>query len=504
MVQSRQKQLPGARVSPALGPRRDAGNDNRKKPPFKKRLVRPGDPLFPPAKRQNIPFGKGVKKPKAIPLGGLPFGKYLPWAGVAATAWTFYQALQNERMDLTKYGYRLRCSVPLPPAVYAFHYGPVYGHGIPPVCGVPSQPYDWGSAKPVEDFVVEGNPAFPYLNQYLSDGIIFWAPDAYKDRGTMVENWHRYLDDGQPARDPVPLYQPKAVPYALPPSPEFWPDPFAPYLPRPAPDFDPIPWSPPWPKTPAQVAPGTNVPSIDATPHGLGAGFHERRPPEKSEREKKKRLGTSQSALWVSKLQQWIGGFTEADDFISAIYKGLDWKVRRWRGRDGVWRDRDINSVTRAMRLGEQFGELNIQTAITELIKTKVTDYAYGKTSSKTIENFQKSGLHFPRGLTSQRNSGSWNDVYKKLQKEQGAKVNPVRYVYTNQYDPATKAWSRVKTLRNDRTSIPWYRQTSDYNRRAFRGESEYWSLPANRKSDKVVGRTYYAPRKTWRKVDVT
>ena len=497
MAQSRQNQLPGARRKPATGPKRVPGNDNRKKPPFKKRIIRPGDPLFRKPEPKALPFGKGIKKKRPFPLPRLPYGKFMPWVGGAVTAWTFYQALQNERMDLTKYGYRLRCSVPMPPAVYAFHYGPVYGHGIPPVCGVPSQPYDWGSATPVEDFVVQGNPALPYLNEYLSDGIIFWAPDLATDRGTMVENWHRYLDEGHPARDPVPLYQPRAIPYAVPPSPEFWPDPFSPYN-VPLPAIDPIPASPPWPRLPVVYPPGRHVPSIDLTPDGVKIGWHEKRPPRRNEREKKKRLGSKNAAAWVSKLQGWIGGFTESDDFMSALYKGLHWKVRRWRGRDGVWRDRDITSFTRAKRLGSQIGDLSIEKAITEIVKENATDWAYGKTSKKIIDNFKESGLQFPHGLTSRRYGGSWEEVYEMLRKQQGAKINPVRYIYKNEYDPVTRTWQRTKTLRNDRTTIPWYRQKSDFKRRAYRGESEYWELPDNRKSEKVVERYFYAPSKAY------
>ena len=180
------------------------------------------------------------------------------------------------------------------------------------------------------------------------------------------------------------------------------------------------------------------------------------------------------------------------------MYKGLHWKVRRWRGRDGVWRDRDITSFTRAKRIGRQLGDLSIEKAITEIVKETATDWAYGKTAKKITDNFKKSGLQFPHGLTSQRNSGSWEEVYEKLRKQQGAKVNPVRYIYTNTYDPVTKTWQREKRLRNDRTTIPWYRQTSDFKRRAYRGESEYWELPDNRKSEKVVERYFYAPNKAY------
>ena len=440
MVQSRQKQLPGARVSPALGPKRGAGNDNRKKPPFKKRLIRPGDPLFPPVKRQNIPFGKGVKKPKAIPLGGLPFGKYLPWAGVAATAASWYMLSQNAPVNLADYGWKKACSVhPNPPEMYAF-YRRAYGWGLPSVCGVPEQPYSWGAPTPAADFVIPARNATQDPNTVYTENIVFWFPSLNRDRGTMVTLWSRRLDRGAyaPAQ---PYYESKNSPYMIPPSPEFWPDPFSPYnVPRPA--LDPLPASPPWASLPYVHPPGRHVPSIDLTPDGVKIGWHEKRPPRKDEREKKKRLGSKNSAAWVSKLQGWIGGFTESDDFMSALYKGLHWKVRRWRGRDGVWRDRDITSFTRAKRLGRQLGDLSIEKAITEIVKENATDWAYGKTSKKITDNFKKSGLQFPHGLTSQRNSGSWEEVYGvNLRKQQGAKVNPVRYIYKNEYDPAAMFW---------------------------------------------------------------
>ena len=59
-----------------------------------------------------------------------------------------------------------------------------------------------------------------------------------------------------------------------------------------------------------------------------------------------------------------IGSYTEVDDTVAALYKGLPWKLRRWRGRDGVWRDRDITSVDRAKRLYQLLGQLDVQKGV--------------------------------------------------------------------------------------------------------------------------------------------
>ena len=250
------------------------------------------------------------------------------------------------------------------------------------------------------------------------------------------------------------------------------------------------------------------IPSIDFNPDPgkhpddwVRPDDHEIRKPTDKEREKKKRLSPSESRKWLETL---VGGFTETDDVVSAIYKALPWKVRRWKGRDGVWRDRDINTATRLERLYMESGNLSVKDAIGNLWKAHqnvqnqdLTDKLYGALGDqlkKQVRKLADDGLYSgSTGLGTTRYNETWEKAYEKL-KAKAVKDKKHRVIRTRRYDPKTGLWTN-----HEQTApvmeIPWMRQESYYPREARRGEAEFWELTQKEKSEhkRTVDRSYYA-----------
>lgn len=549
MNATRQAYLPGRRARPSMAPSRGAAKPKEKPLPRKPPPKRPPDrrkpgrkdperprrkepqprkpkelprkpyrrpdkrPLFPPQKKPDTPFGKRKQFPTFTKNNRwyVPrLGRLLPWLPIIEGAYLWYLG-SPERANPADYGFKLVCeSSPPPWQVVAHTPGPagnVCGVGLQ-VVGVP------GPGNDPNNFVI---PAGGWSSGSHYDSLYYsWPNPAVPGRGTHIEiwtrdNWHEPEFVSRPDREfpegrPEPKVQPLPYdPWPWPDHPTDWPlPPLNPPLPRGRPDprhpEDPLPDSY-FPEEP--LTPGPDIPGIETTPDQPDiVTDHEKRPPDDKEKEKKKQLKPTVATSWLKYLADKGMKYTELDDFFSAIYKGLHWKVRRWRGRDGVWRDRDITSWDRAERIYREIGSLNINDAIHNLSTQELIDIGLGKTSQKTIDNFKKSGFQFPQGLTSTRYTKTWKEVYEQKLKEQGSRVGH-RYIYTNDYDPVTKTWTRNKRLHTDKTTIPWYRQTSDWKRRARRGESEYWELPENRKQDKVISRNYYQSRHTWRPWDL-
>jgi len=239
--------------------------------------------------------------------------------------------------------------------------------------------------------------------------------------------------------------------------------------PSPYPDPRPAPVSPPLvPAIPKPSGMGFAVPSIDFGPgQKIRPDWHEVRKPRDDEREKKKRLKPGLATSLYQFLNKYGGSYMEIDDTVAALYKGLHWKVRRWRGKDGVWRDRDITSLKRTFRLFNAIDQLSVEKAITELIKEKGTDAAYGKVGTmlkkKTEENanaglwvgLQGPGTTFPL-------SDNWADYYEMLKKREGAKLSN-RFYRVRERDSDGQWVTRIKP--RPVTQIPWYRQRSEKDR---------------------------------------
>ena len=211
------------------------------------------------------------------------------------------------------------------------------------------------------------------------------------------------------------------------------------------------------------------MPSIDWSPGGtVDPGDHVKRPPDgPTERERKKRLGPSASYQWYKFLEKVGGSYMEFDDKVAALYKGLHWSVRRWRGRDGVWRDRDITSAARMERIFQYAAtvKFSVNDAITELAKEQASDWAFGKIGSaikkKTQENANEGFWAGARGPSSQPQDNQWSEAYKELQRQRYQRNKKARR-YTSWREQQNGEWVRVVRERPD-TQIPWFKQKSLY-----------------------------------------
>ena len=296
---------------------------------------------------------------------------------------------------------------------------------------------------------------------------------------------------------PLP-FAPMPIPLA---PPLTWPDPPPGPMDRPTP-VDPVPPIMPAPR------PGV-VPSIDWSPGGsipLAPGDHVKRPPDgPTERERKKRLGPSASWQWYKFIERVGGSYMEFDDNVAALYKGLHWTVRRWRGRDGVWRDRDITSTARLSRIFQYAAtvKFSVSDAITELANEQASDWAFGKIGSaikrKTEENANAGFWAGARGPSSQPQDNQWSEAFKELQRQRYQRNKKLRR-YTSYREVSPGEWKRVEAYRPD-TQIPWYKQTSNYPRKPRRGEAEFWDLsgPEKDRNTRNVKRYYYAASNTRR-----
>lgn len=410
-----------------------------------------------------------------------------------------YLLSYNQDQDLAAQGWQLCCDLGGPKDAVKY-IGPLgYTPGNPPCsygnnCGLSGQvpSGQWGDGE---------IPGFNPADNRNRHQILYRGP-SYLDgqRMTFTEKWVRIRLVGEPYAPPVPELVPVSQPVAIP------EEPYVPwFMPEPFPVSEPMPIAPPLrrpdydQRNPARPNPDIGKrPSIDVGPEGVAPGNHNEEPPGPKDREGKKRLVKGVAAGWLAVLAKIANGYTEWDDVVAALYKGLPWQVRRWRGRDGVWRDRDINSVTRSQRLFTAFGDLNIQKAIEEVVKNEIEDRVWGtigNTLSKRAKSLGEQGLW--SGLRGFQTGGGltrdqWEKLYAKLRKEQGARVKPSRSYTVNNYDRATNQWVREKKTYNSRTTIPWYRRTSVVPRRAVPHSAEWWKLSQVDKNKRVLTRHYY------------
>lgn len=465
--------------------------------------ITPNGPLFPGAPKPKYPvFGK---RPPFIPLAPtlpgklrplLPFLRLHPLIGFGLLAWQaydLYQWWQEMQAADAKWSTRRKCidDNPLRQKHWRWaRYDGCFSYQPGSINSIPPRPTG-----------VNGE----WLQMWQQAGT---DENPSTTRFDTVEQW-RYGNNIPVGTIPRPLpvftlpsvnLPPDELPYPYPYAPPQLP--ITPPLTRPQEEGQPSqqPQARPAPRPvrpPGLVAP---IPAIEWRP-GTPAisGYHERRPPTEREREKKKRLKPGTSAAWLSFMDRTIGAYTEVDDVVSALYKGLPWKLRRWRGRDGVWRDRDIRSDTRAKRLYELLGSLDVQKGIEEIIKNQLSDAAFGAVGNRLKNRARELGdeglwggnTGFQQGGANR--SDTWEEAYQKLKKEQAGRVKYRQYTVREQQADGT--WRYVKKQRPV-TQIPWYQQQSRYNRMARPGMSEWWELTAAEKAarKKTVRGYYYAP----------
>lgn len=452
---------------------------------------RPSGPLFPRPPRPTRPFAV----PRPLVPGPSPLGRgaarrllrglaprLIPGLGLALLAWDAY--------ELYQWWTQKTPSIPaMPPQGYtlvsdcADISGPklVYSRFTRPCGSRTSQ-----KNTPAED------PWGPWPSMHLwrltRPGDFGYQPSG---RVGVTERWDRNPVGPYAAPEPeVPGVEIPTLPTELP-----YPFPYAdpPPLVRPRPE--PAPAAPPPPPPPP---PPGGAPAIEWSPGGAPApAIHVYRPPKGPEREKKKRLKPKMVPAWWDFLKGVGGSFMELDDYVAAIYKALPWKIRRWRGSDGVWRDRDANTKDRLERLYSALGELSINDAIMNLVKNEASDRAWGSVGNALKGRARElgdqglwNGLRGP-GASTPLNKDQW-DAQKAAEQERWRRMlangEYHNWYRVREYNPETNRWEYVLKQRPV-MRIPWYRQESLYpGRRRLTGGDDAYSVPRPR--------YYYAERR--------
>ena len=180
----------------------------------------------------------------------------------------------------------------------------------------------------------------------------------------------------------------------------------------------------------------------------------------------------------------------ELDDYVSAIYKALPWKLRRWRGSDGVWRDRDANTKDRLERLYNHLGALSVQDAVKNLVENEASDRAWGAVGNALKGRAKElgdeglwSGLRGP-GSSTPLNKDVW-DAYKADQRARWRKMvqngEYHNWYRVREYNPETNRWE-YKLKQRPTIQIPWYRKESFYpGERALTGADGAYTVPRPR-----------------------
>lgn len=187
-----------------------------------------------------------------------------------------------------------------------------------------------------------------------------------------------------PSVAPAPWQPPKAVPSPW--QPPLVPKPVEP-LPRPRPR--------PWPAPELPLPPVPRVPDfpvrpwerpvweLDATPDPRAPvprpvpGSHATRPPKRGDKEAKKRSPAAGLLWWAA------NAATEATDYVKAAYNALPWQVRRFKGRDGKWRDKDITPQDRLWRIHRHIEQLDVYEFAKNVALNNAQDLALGKVSKQ-------------------------------------------------------------------------------------------------------------------------
>jgi len=454
-------------------PRRKPGRPQVARPRRK-----PG-PLWRPVPKPVKPFGTPPTPRPALPRPAFPRVspltrralRRLPGLlGAAFFAWDVYEAYQWwHRVEPEK----------LMPEEYD-------GSGICKTDSPRPNTFGW-SGSGCLSFQPYPNAAWGPSWQWLH--LLDQRPTPYTGRWDSVQRWHfphapsvtPYI---QPPID-MPAPMPLELPYPYPNAPMPYPE--APPLSRP--DARPAPDPAPQAYSPPLSMPG-RTPAIELGPNGrFSTGTHFQRPPGRNERERKKRLTGVQARAWLKLMEATGGSLMEKDDVIAAMYKGLPWKLRRWKGRDGVWRDRDATTTTRLSRLFSNLGSLDVGTALSEVAKNELGDAIYGRLGKALKDRTQQLA---DQGLWSgSRGVGqgtplenSWDETYKRLKAEAAAR-DPARWYRTKEFDAENGQWVR-RWRQRPVMSVPWYRFRSLYDRRL----TNY----ANPRIPKGRPRYYYGP----------
>ena len=475
--------------------------DPRPKPPVKRPKPKPKNPKWPTRDPKRKPW-----TPPKDPLDKVPRGKGwwkktpFNWkkafgrgAGIAGAGAWIYTVWPSELKGLREAGWSLCCAQPGRLDVYFLNNQlNTGGCGNPPMglCGTGGQPFNgpWPVAIPA-----------PSPNGDLGGVLHIGQIDANPLRATWKQTWMR------PSH---PAAQPDYPGVPLEPAIRGWPWPLWPglpdwYIPKTPlepdgppfgkPDVRPRPRPRPKPKPKPKPRPDgavKDVPVLEVTPDGVTVTNHERKPPGKHEREKKTQPLPKKYANQWMKILGFAGKITEFDDLVSALYNGLPSSLTRWRGRDGVWRQRDATTADRVQRLFDYVGRVDMKKAIDfavkaagEVAKNELEDLALGKLGrlqAQAGRTFNASRSHAISKMTGfDKNSWEIRKAHEKAEFQKwwkgGAKVAaPLSHGrgFQARWYWATKVnkdgeLSYVWTER-PKTQIPWYRQTQKIGDRTY------------------------------------
>lgn len=348
---------------------------------------------------------------------------------------------------------------------------------------------DYGAVKPPHEIpFVPGTPPLPMLPVPLPA----WLPNVAPD---ML-----------PIQQPVPT--PKPLPYeALPLEP-----PVSPGDPVRAPRRGPRPVRRPQrlPRLRPRDVPSLDIEAGPATRSPARASSHAARPPEPQEKEKKGTPRHDQVEPWINVMGNLVNSYTEKDDLVNAVYQALDWRVRRWKGRDGVWRDRDITTDARMRRIYTEIGSLKFKEMIDNIIKEEAIDRAIGaigQVGRRAVRSNPyyrgKQGLQAGGRFTKE----SWNEVLEEMRLGAAQAQQPRDYYVWKFVDaetgeamdptrgadgklPKGGVWKR-ELRKGSRQVIPWLQNTYVGNRRTkvFRGTAEWWQYAFQRDENLLLYR---------------
>lgn len=507
MVQLPRTFTPGSIGTPGFNPFNDRRGGRRPNWRNFRPLTpwRPSVPMFPrPDVNPKVPFGR--RPPKVYPSPSFPGGQPGRWLGPAAMAAIFAAGWLFQRG-----GYAMPEGWSL-----CFDFGgPKQGMAGPTFawCG----PDFWGN---LGYQVPSGNYGDPVqITDKFHTDFWFgpWEIGLEGQRMKYTEGWHRNLPTGAEWNGPyeIPFTAPLSIPMLplLPwewplPAPLYNPLPIAPPI-RPGSQPRPRPWPNPRPRPnsepatlPQPALPLGIVPAVTLTPdpfRPIVPDVHIKEPPDDRTREKKKRIKGHRAYKWGEILEYFASNFMELDDMVSALYKAIPWKYRRWRGRDGVWRDRAYMTQQRLTQIYKYLGEVNINKAldfawdgIHNVAMNELQDRFYGaignalKNRAKELgeEGLWAGNGGFQRGSSGMRKE-QW-EAYKKAKREEFARTYKAQYYFKTRYVEGN-GWVRERHLRPI-TQIPWYRQRSNY--------PYHFTQPGTGgNAGSVRPRTYYAPR---------
>jgi len=173
---------------------------------------------------------------------------------------------------------------------------------------------------------------------------------------------------------PVSPWAPPLVPKPVEPLPR--PRPWFPAPQLPLPEVPPVPWEPtrPWERPVWGLVPSPDPRAPQPRPE---PGTHATRPPKTGDKEAKKRSPAAGLLWWAA------NAATESTDYIKAAYNALPWKARRFKGRDGKWRDRDITQQDRLRRIYKHIEDLDVYEFAKNVAVNNAQDFALGKISKQ-------------------------------------------------------------------------------------------------------------------------